>query len=90
MAHCSLPPLRAALGSDSLFAIRGGMGTVNWGKAQGDVAKPEPAQGLLAARGHSLQGYQPAVGQQGLSQGRGTLLLDHVVLQAARRGANCN
>lgn len=64
------------------------MGTVNWGKAQGDVAKPEPAQGLLVAGGaggHSLQGYQPAVGQQSLSQGRGTLLLDHIVLQAARR-----
>lgn len=34
---------------------------------------------------HSLQGRQLVVGEQGLGQEGGTVLLDHVVLQAARR-----
>lgn len=36
--------------------------------------------------GHSLQGHQPVVGQQGLSQEGGPILLDGIVLEAVETG----
>lgn len=80
---CDFP---GALGSDGIFlqAAKGRKAPVN-GRCHIPMVAPHPAGWLewgTPRPGHSLQGHQPVVGQQGLSQEGGPVLLDGVVLEA--------
>lgn len=75
-----------ALGSDGVFLqaakVRKAPVNARCHIPIGAIALCWVAGGGTADPGHSLQGHQPVVGQQGLSQIGGPILLDGVVLEA--------